>query len=349
MAHALQHVQQRWEAVEETAEQACQSGEVPLLLRGIRTRGASIHDAETVIFRPPGGVLSDMYYHFLFDGALMFFLCLCDGALMFFLWRRCTPGLDRPLIVWMPPSAPFVSHFFALFGNEAVHECEQEVVVNVSIPHQKCALNHQQFEQRREGCKGGQGPPLTRAQPPPNVIEVYFPKVGPSWGPFTKYYADALCAFRSHVLSQLEPCDLASLATLVCVFRRAWAPAGQIGNRGIIANEAEVWPVLTATAAKHALMYEELSLETLDIWSQIKAFARAHIVVAQHGSALANVVWMPPHSHVIELGLPLPQCAYKALCNVCDVNWMSCCSPGPSDGTLAVVASELESALARCA
>jgi len=41
--------------------------------------------------------------------------------------------------------------------------------------------------------------------------------------------------------------------------------------------------------------------ETLDLRDQIRAFSRAKVVVAQHGAALSNVLWMASGSRVVEI------------------------------------------------
>jgi capsular polysaccharide biosynthesis protein len=44
-----------------------------------------------------------------------------------------------------------------------------------------------------------------------------------------------------------------------------------------------------------------VQLERVDLPEQIALFSRATTVIAQHGAGLANVLWMPPGSQVIEI------------------------------------------------
>lgn len=43
-----------------------------------------------------------------------------------------------------------------------------------------------------------------------------------------------------------------------------------------------------------------VELETASLAEQVALFSRAKTVIAQHGAALTNVLWMPPGGHVVE-------------------------------------------------
>jgi len=45
----------------------------------------------------------------------------------------------------------------------------------------------------------------------------------------------------------------------------------------------------------------QLTLEHMTLGQQVAAFSRARIVVAQHGAALSNILWMTPGATVIEI------------------------------------------------
>lgn len=71
-------------------------------------------------------------------------------------------------------------------------------------------------------------------------------------------------------------------------------------RRRSIANHAEVASTLESLVPA-AGGFSNLQLERMSLRDQVCAFARARAVVAQHGAALANMVWMKPGSLVIEL------------------------------------------------
>jgi len=312
---------------------------VEALLQGTRVGGVPAEEATAVLFRPPCGVLSDMFYHFLFDGALMFYL-----------WRAAYWGLCRPMKVLLPHDAPFAAHFAGLFGDDfVVVEQRDRRELFATKPQADLAKGGVHAPQRAvKGCGKGARAPPAQIELPPGTIEVYFPKVGASWGPHPKHFSAACLSFRTHILARCGPGHAAAGPSLVCIFRRRWGPAGPAGNRRTIENEDAVREVAQRVASAQALRYEEPMLETLGIWDQIHIFTEAKVVIAQHGSALANVLWMPPGAAVVEVGLPGPCSSYQALCQACRVRWSACQSPGPSDGVLTVSVLELEEALQLC-
>lgn len=71
-----------------------------------------------------------------------------------------------------------------------------------------------------------------------------------------------------------------------------------------VANEAALMPVL-----EH-FNIEPVQPETLGFLEQVALFARAELIVAPHGAALANLVFSPPSTAVVELFSP----AYVNVC-----------------------------------
>ena len=68
-------------------------------------------------------------------------------------------------------------------------------------------------------------------------------------------------------------------------------------TRRKIANHAELLARLTAEFGQ----IRNSTLETLGLAGQIALFQTADVVVAQHGAALSNIVWMRRGAHVFEL------------------------------------------------
>lgn len=66
-------------------------------------------------------------------------------------------------------------------------------------------------------------------------------------------------------------------------------------RRRRVANEAELWPQLSARG------FVNLKLEELTWREQINAFRHARIIVAPHGAGLANLVFCQPGAIVVEL------------------------------------------------
>jgi hypothetical protein len=68
-------------------------------------------------------------------------------------------------------------------------------------------------------------------------------------------------------------------------------------QRRVIANHAELVAALRARVPG----CQNVRLESMPLAAQIAWFELADIVVAQHGAALANVVWMRRGAHVVEI------------------------------------------------
>lgn len=303
------------------------------LLQSTRVRGEPIQSAVAVILARPDGALSRQYYHFLFDDALMFFL-----------WHRQIWGLDRPLTVLLPRDTTFAKHFASLF--EDVHVC----LVDQVLPQMPASAAI-----RASGK--GKGPPLPPPDPlPAGVASVILPRVGAAWGPFPNHFEDAIQMFREHVLARSAA--VPHPGALTCVLRRQFNVAGARNSgrdfeqhgagRRYIVNSEELQVTLRDATAATGLIYEEPEFEVLPILDQVSVFARSWIVIAQHGSALSNVIWMPRGAWVIELGSLTPLCSFETLCEVSGVKWTSCSVPGPDSGGLTVAMPELLVKLDAC-
>ncbi len=66
-------------------------------------------------------------------------------------------------------------------------------------------------------------------------------------------------------------------------------------RRRRVSNEAELWPSLQSRG------FVKLCAEDFSWSEQIEAFRRAKVIVAPHGAGLANIVFCPPGTQVIEL------------------------------------------------
>lgn len=56
--------------------------------------------------------------------------------------------------------------------------------------------------------------------------------------------------------------------------------------------------------------------EKLDFKEQVRCFAQEHAVIAQHGAALANIIWMKPGSRVIEFNHDLDLDYFKIISQI---------------------------------
>ncbi len=72
---------------------------------------------------------------------------------------------------------------------------------------------------------------------------------------------------------------------------------GTANQRRSIGNHAELAAVLAATYPG----FRNLKLETLSLAEQAAWFGLTDILVAQHGAALSNILWMRRGTHVIEI------------------------------------------------
>jgi hypothetical protein len=123
------------------------------------------------------------------------------------------------------------------------------------------------------------------------VEEVYWP----GRCTISEVPAGALLAARDRVLKRLGPATGAKHRIYV---KRA-------GTRSVI-NDAVVESVLTKNGFVPVLM------EDLTVSAQIDLFRDAEMVVAAHGAAMANLIFCPPDTKVLELS---PDCEYRPFFN----------------------------------
>ena len=91
---------------------------------------------------------------------------------------------------------------------------------------------------------------------------------------------------------------------------------GSGASRRSVANQAMMESALSARFPG----LRSAQLEHMPLARQVALFEAADVVVAQHGAALGNIVWMRPGAHVIEiLGYPRRLDFFKGLADAFDV------------------------------
>ncbi|MEZ5571388.1 MAG: glycosyltransferase family 61 protein [Halioglobus sp.] len=135
-------------------------------------------------------------------------------------------------------------------------------------------------------------------------------------------YGGELRAFRRHVFDVLG-CPPAPQPTQVLLIERLppqpyYVEKGRstsgAGRRSLL-NHAEVLRHLESTLGRAGNVVN-LQLENLTLREQIDYFRSARLVVAQHGAALANALWLPDAARVIEIGTDTRQDHFSTLCRV---------------------------------
>ena len=86
-------------------------------------------------------------------------------------------------------------------------------------------------------------------------------------------------------------------------------------QRRSVANHGE----LAASMAAVYPGFRSVRLETASLAEQIAWFGSTDILVAQHGAALSNIVWMRPGAHVIEIDPDVPPNLRTLFCRLADV------------------------------
>lgn len=183
--------------------------------------------------------------------------------------------------------------------------------------------------------------------PEKGVATLHLPKLG---FPFPPQFSDSVLLFQSYMWHRFAPSSRLP-RTLLFVVRRPRMPGSPQKYR-IIANEAEVGSLLRARAEESGFLYKECFLEDLNIEEQIKLFADVGVLVAQNGSGMANILWMRPGGHVIELGPYSPGggklCTFQSMCDVLRLQWRVCAAPGPLYGKLLIPLPELKAVMDSC-
>lgn len=93
--------------------------------------------------------------------------------------------------------------------------------------------------------------------------------------------------------------------------RRIYLSRAKIGNRRV-ANESELVPILKS------FKFELQDTEGMPLADQVKMFSSAECVVSIHGAGLANLLFAPPKTRVIEFMSPHPaytNTCYYSLCS----------------------------------
>ncbi|MGB7537544.1 MAG: glycosyltransferase family 61 protein [Anaerolineales bacterium] len=93
--------------------------------------------------------------------------------------------------------------------------------------------------------------------------------------------------------------------------RRIYLQRAKAGNRRV-ANEAELVPTLKS------FKFEMLETQGMSLTDQMKLFANVECVVSIHGAGLANLLFAPPKTRVVEFMSPHPaytNTCYYSLCS----------------------------------
>ncbi len=116
-------------------------------------------------------------------------------------------------------------------------------------------------------------------------------------------------AFRDRMMRRFGAGDASSAGTVLLVERRAPGPyytseqcrvKGGGTLRRSIPNHGELRDAL-GRAVRDPGAFVNLQLEGVPLDKQMELFGSAEVVVAQHGAALANLVWMREGAAVVEL------------------------------------------------
>lgn len=131
------------------------------------------------------------------------------------------------------------------------------------------------------------------------------------WDDPQRFHRASLAEFSGAVLDRLDaPRQLDGLDRIVVLDRRPgpafFSSAGaEVSGSGAewrsVPNMAEV-----AAALEPLGQVELVDAAGLTPQEQVRRFAGARLLVAQHGAGLANIVWLPPGSGVVEIQPPLP-------------------------------------------
>lgn len=131
-----------------------------------------------------------------------------------------------------------------------------------------------------------------------------------------------LLALRRHVRMALDCQPMAQSPPTLLIERlppqQYYVERGQFtsgaGRRSIV-NHAELHHRLV-TAFGPNCEVANLQLENLSLREQIEHFSNADVVIAQHGAALANTIWMQSHARVIELSSDPAEDHFSILCRI---------------------------------
>jgi hypothetical protein len=133
-------------------------------------------------------------------------------------------------------------------------------------------------------------------------------------------------------------------------YRCSLVEHGNAANqRRFIANHGTIADAMSAAYPG----FRNLQIETTPLAEQIAWFGLADIVVAQHGAALANIVWMREGTHVIEIApdtIKAARTVFSKLAQTCGVTHahlrqtMGAFGPAPVDDVIGLVEAAVCSA-----
>ncbi len=136
-----------------------------------------------------------------------------------------------------------------------------------------------------------------------------------------------IAAFRQFVLHRYAigpsgPCRLVLLIERMPpdhFFKEEATKKGGGSSRRSIPNHTELANAISNATPK-PFKFRNVRLEQLTFEEQVRAFSQAHLVIGQHGAGLANCLWLPKQSKVLELSHNLKLQHFKKICSAigCD-------------------------------
>jgi len=109
---------------------------------------------------------------------------------------------------------------------------------------------------------------------------------------FEKFDIEVNTVNKALLIERLPPSDY---------FKKKATYKGSGSSRRSILNHSDLYKALPSLLSD-SVVIENLQLERLSFVEQIQKFYDSKVLIAQHGAALANAIWMQPGSIVIELG-----------------------------------------------
>jgi hypothetical protein len=131
------------------------------------------------------------------------------------------------------------------------------------------------------------------------------------WDDPTRFHRDSMDHFVRTVLTRVDAAEPRPVPPKrITVLDRAPTPDFYLSNTSETYSSGAEWRSLPNTQAiAHALanLGDVTLLDTASMTpqEQVRALANTDLLVAQHGAGLANMVWMPPGSAVLEIKPPL--------------------------------------------
>lgn len=130
--------------------------------------------------------------------------------------------------------------------------------------------------------------------------------------------------FRQEILGRTEVVGEPPPSLVVLIERslpetaiqQQFRDANRGGSRRSIANHHELRDRLAVTWNR-SCEFRNVRLESLSFRDQVETFARAAVVIGQHGAGLANIAWMSPGGVVIELTNRPNRFTYQLLARRC--------------------------------